>query len=140
MQRISRRTLAVLLSSVVGAATLAVPNLGAIASGTESGPTFQSSPGSGLTGTAIEAAGTGCVLPDSTTAGDGVIVDLHTTDGPVVASATIAVRTDGQWSGTMVVPAGTPVAAYKLAARCIYPGFDEYDPVVYAAQTFAVTG
>lgn len=140
MQRISRRALAVLLSGVVGAATLVVPNLGAIASGTESGPTFQSSPGRGLTGTSIRASGTGCVLPDTTTAGDGVIVDLHTSDGPVVASATIPVRTDGQWSGTLVVPGGTPEADYLLAARCVYPGFDESDPVVYAAERFTVTG
>jgi hypothetical protein len=57
-----------------------------------------------------------------------------------VASATIPVRTDGQWSGSLVVPAGTPPAEYVLAARCVYPGFDEFDPVVYAPGTFTVTG
>ena len=35
---------AILLSGVVGAAALVVPSLGSIASGTESGPTFASSP------------------------------------------------------------------------------------------------
>lgn len=132
--------MAVTLFTVVGAATLVVPNLGSIASGTESGPTFSSSPDSGLTGTGVEAAGTGCLLPGSTTAGDGVVVDLHTDGGPVVASATIPVRADGQWDGTLVVPAGTTPADYVLAARCIYPGFDETDPVVYAPRVFTVTG
>ena len=131
---------AILLSGVVGAAALVVPNLGSIASGAESGPTFASSPGAGPTGTAIEASGTGCLLPATTTAGDGVIIDLHTDAGPVVASATIPVRTDGQWSGSLVVPAGTSAADYVLAARCVYPGFDEFDPVVYAPRAFTVTG
>ncbi len=120
---------AILLSGVVGAAALVVPNLGSIASGAESGPTFASSPGAGRTGTAIEASGTGCLLPATTTAGDGVIIDLHTHAGPVVASATIPVRTDGQWSGSLVVPADTSAADYVLAARCVYPGFDEFEEV-----------
>ncbi len=131
---------AVLLAGVVGAATLVVPNLGSIAAGSESGPTFASTPERGLTGTRIEASGTGCLLPATSTAGDGVIIDLHTADGPVVASATIPVRRDGQWSGALVVPAGTPAADYRLAARCVYPGFDEFDPVVYAGRSFTVTG
>ena len=63
----SRRMVAILLSGVVGAAALVVPNLGSIASGTESGPTFASSPDTGLTGTPIEASGTGCLLPVSYT-------------------------------------------------------------------------
>ncbi|HMQ25791.1 MAG TPA: hypothetical protein PKA98_07375, partial [Acidimicrobiales bacterium] len=129
-----------MVATLVGATSLAVPNLVSIASGTESGPTFSASPDAGLTGTRIEVAGTGCLLPATTTAGDGVIVDLHPTDGPVVASATVPVRTDGQWDGTLVVPAGTPAGSYELAARCVYPGFDEFDPVVYVDRSFTVTG
>ena len=140
MQYWNRRTIAVLVATLAGAASLVVPNLASTASGAESGPTFQASPGSGLTGTAIEVAGTGCLLPATTTAGDGVIVDLHPTGGAVVASTTVPVRTDGQWDGALVVPAGTPAGSYELAARCVYPGFDEFDPVVYANQTFTVTG
>lgn len=140
MQHWNRRTIAVLVATLVGATSLAVPNLVSIASGTESGPTFSASPDAGLTGTPIEVAGTGCLLPATTTAGDGVIVDLHPTDGPVVASATVPVRADGQWNGTLVVPAGTPAGSYELAARCVYPGFDEFDPVVYVDRSFTVTG
>ena len=140
MQRISRRMVVILLLASVGATTLVVPSLASIALGTESGPTFASSPDAGLTGTPIEASGTGCTLPETTTAGDGVIIDLHTDHGPVVASATIPVRRDGQWDGTLMVPAGTPPADYVLAARCVYPGFDEFDPVVYTARSFTVTG
>ncbi len=109
--------IAILIAGVVGAATLVVPNLVSVASGTESGPTFASSPDAGLTGTPVEASGTGCLLPATTTAGDGVIVDLHTTDGPVVASATIPVRSDGQWSGALVVPAATPAAVAPSRTR-----------------------
>ena len=53
----------ILLLASVGATTLVVPSLASIALGTESGPTFASSPDDGLTGTPIEASGTGFPKP-----------------------------------------------------------------------------
>ena len=147
MQHTSQRVLATLLAGLVGAASLAVPNMGAFAGGSSTGPQFSSSPARGLTGSAIRASGERCLLPDGTTAGDGVTLVLRSSTGRVVADETLPVRADGRWRGTLQVPPGTDAGDYTLAAHCIYPGFfeqdpvvHEQDPVVYRPRAFAVTG
>jgi hypothetical protein len=101
------------------------------------GTPFTSSPAEGVTGTRIEVAGDGCLLPRSHVPGEGVVVRLKS-QGRVVGFVTIPVQRDGSWTGTLEVFAGTPVRTHDLEARCVYP--DEPDPVVYRSRTFTVTG
>ena len=101
------------------------------------GTPFTSSPAEGDTGTIIQVAGDGCLLPGTDVPGEGVVVRL-TSDGQVVGFTTIAVTEDGTWSGGLEVLAGTPVRRHNLQARCVYP--DEPDPVRYRTRSFTVTG
>jgi hypothetical protein len=130
----------ILLAGLVGAASLIVPRLGVDAGANDSGPAFSSSPGEGLTGSFIEVTGEDCFLPSSTTAADGTVVSLVSDSNQVVASTTVPVGPDGTWNGRLQVPNGTAAASYDLTARCIAPGYDQVDPVVYASRTFTVTG
>ncbi|HYF45295.1 MAG TPA: VCBS repeat-containing protein, partial [Acidimicrobiales bacterium] len=101
------------------------------------GVPFESSPEEGQTGTSIEVSGADCLLPDSDIPGDGVVVRLKS-EGQVVAYTTVPVAEDGTWSGTLYVPAGTPVRQHWLQARCAYP--NDTNPVNYATRSFRVTG
>ena len=145
-----RRTLSRRL--VVAVATLATALLTPVAAGgAASGPhadepieaasatgvAFTSTPATGETGTAIEVAGDGCLLPDTDVPGEGVIVRLRS-QGELFAFTTVPVNADGSWSGRLTVPAGTPARQHRLDARCAYPIMP--DPVVYRAQSFTVTG
>ncbi|MCB1003435.1 MAG: VCBS repeat-containing protein [Acidimicrobiales bacterium] len=107
--------------------------------GEASGPGFSSAPAEGPTGTSIALSGAGCVLPGSDEPGDGVVVTLvH--DGAVFTADTLTVADDGTWSGTLVVPAGTPADPYRIKAVCASPWFEDGDPVTYQKRTFTVTG
>jgi hypothetical protein len=98
---------------------------------------FTSAPEEGLTGTAIEVNGEGCLLIGQDVPGEGVVVRLKS-QGQVVAFATLPVADDGTWTGTLEVLAGTAPRNYRLEARCIYPIMP--DPVIYRARSFTVTG
>ncbi len=115
-----------------------VPQAGAN-HGASGGPAFESTPARGLTGTAVEVSGGGCLLPGTSTPGDGVVVTLvH--DGVVSADETVPVDADGSWRGTLTVPDDAAVGTYRLKAVCASPGFEDRDPVTYANRTFTVTG
>ena len=131
-----RRWLSISLAAAAVAAGLVAPGFAAEA---QSGSTFASSPGEGPTGTNIEVSGARCLLPGSTTPGDGVVVRL-VGGGEVVADDTLPVEPDGTWSGVLPVPAGTAARDYRLEAKCISPGFEDVDPVTYTRRSFTVTG
>ena len=76
---------------------------------------FQYSPTSGPPGTVIEASGDDCGL----SALNEVVLVLSTPgEGSEIASATIPVTNEGDWSGTLTVPEGTPPGDYDLQAFC----------------------
>ncbi len=126
--------IAVLASSLPGAA--ATPSASVTGTGG-----FDSRPSRGLTGTEIEVSGERCWLPGSTVAADGVVVTLVRRGAAgVSASATVPVAVDGRWRGTLTVPAGVESGAYWVRAKCVSPGFDEGDPLVYRPGAFTVTG
>ena len=143
---VHRRQRATLVTTVIAALLLIAalaPSLPGAAAAPGESPVgerrFDSSPARGLTGTDIEVAGEQCLLPGSTVAADGVVVTL-VRRGAVVVSATVPVAVDGRWQGTLTVPAGTESGAHRVLARCVSPGFDEGDPLVYRPRDFTVTG
>ena len=149
-RRRSRRAVAALgaaLVALLAAATFpaaplqpaAATGRAAHQSGGEAGPAFTSTPAEGVTGTAIEVAGAGCVLPGTDVPGDGVVVTLEH-DGAVFADDTLEVADDGSWSGSLTVPAGAPVDDYRVKAVCASPSEEDRDPVTYAKRRFTVTG
>ncbi|MDP8975936.1 MAG: hypothetical protein M3N28_06160 [Actinomycetota bacterium] len=87
---------------------------------------FSSSPAQGGPGTTISFSGTGC--PDELE----VVVALYSGLPPVidpdavpalnlgtaVVTTTVTPDGDGRWSGSFVVPAGTPAGAYFVFADC----------------------
>src|SRR5687768_12432370 len=64
-----RRVLTTLLAALIGASVLAIVPVGFPDASGEGEPTLTISVTEGLTGTSIQATGTGCFLPDGTPAG-----------------------------------------------------------------------
>ncbi|OWY61064.1 hypothetical protein B7486_65810, partial [cyanobacterium TDX16] len=95
------------------------------------------SPSEGPTGTRVVVTGTGCTFPDTTLAGDAVVVDLAPSEGDAVFTAQLAVAPDGSWQGEVAAPAGTPAGDVLVHARCIAP---EQDLVAYEPVLHTVTG
>ncbi len=119
--------------------TTAAPSGAEAGAGAEAGPGFTSTPAEGATGTRIQVAGAGCLLPGTDQPGDGVVVTL-VQRGAVFADTTVPVAGDGRWAGELVVLAGVPRGDYRVKAVCASPGYDEQDPVTYARRSFRVTG
>lgn len=102
---------------------------------------FTSSPLSGTVGTRISFSGTGCP------AGNGVFVGLYSGTPPVPPLATPSadpvvfeeLEPNGTWSGSFVVPAGTPTGAFFVFADC-FPPDDVFDEGLDAASHDGVVG
>jgi hypothetical protein len=130
-----RRRASVLLvvATAVGGLVVVAPD-----ATSEASPELVSAPASGRTGTEIEVRGHGCFLADGVTGTDGLLFQLVAPDGGQAAAGTVAVERDGTWSGSFVVPAGTPAGTYAVQGRCIAPEYAATE--VIPGGSFRVTG
>lgn len=97
--------------------------------------TFSMSPTSGPPGTSVHVSGTGCA-PGILLASSNDFVEVSSTTGPT--SSRFAVKTDGSWNGSFVVPANAPAAPAPVTASCISDGLQSL-LTIYRPAVFTVT-
>jgi hypothetical protein len=110
--------------------------MAALVPGTPAGaaPTLSRSPASGPAPSTISVSGTEC--PAGKTIAGAALLDSN--QDVVSATDDLPVQAGGSWSGTLDVPAGTPVGAYEVDAVC-GSSADDPDPFFYDPLPFAVT-